>query len=106
MKDRRRIWEDSIAALAQRKHVICKISGVAEAGDPKDAVAEKIAPVVNRCLDAFGEDRVIFASNWPVCLNALTFARWVNVVRQITAPRGVAFQHKLFHDNAARFYKL
>jgi predicted TIM-barrel fold metal-dependent hydrolase len=106
LKDKRRIWEDGISALAQRPNVICKISGVAEAADPADATPDLIAPVVNRCLDAFGPDRVIFASNWPVCLKSLTIAQWLTIAKQITASRGQQFQRKLFHDNAASFYGL
>jgi predicted TIM-barrel fold metal-dependent hydrolase len=106
LKAKRRTWEDGISALAQRPNVICKISGVAEAGDPADATPDLIAPVVNFCLDAFGPDRVIFASNWPVCLKSLTIAQWVMIAKQITAPRGQQFRRKLFHDNAASLYGL
>jgi L-fuconolactonase len=104
--DRRKKWEEGLAALASQKNVICKISGVAEAGDPADATAENIAPVVNRCIDSFGEDRVIFASNWPVVLKSLTLKQWVHIARQITASRGEAFARKLFGENAVRFYGL
>jgi predicted TIM-barrel fold metal-dependent hydrolase len=106
LKDVRRGWEDGVTALAHRPNVICKISGVAEAGEAPDATAELIAPVVNRCLDAFGPDRVIFASNWPVCLKSLTIAHWVTIAKQFTASRGPQFQRKLFHDNAVNFYGL
>jgi predicted TIM-barrel fold metal-dependent hydrolase len=106
LKNKRRTWEDGISALAHRPNVICKISGVAEAGDPADATPDLIAPVANRCFDAFGPDRVIFASNWPVCLKSLTIAQWVTIAKQITAPRGQQFQRKLFHDNAVSFYGL
>ena len=104
--DRRKKWEEGLAALASHKNVICKISGVAEAGDPADATAENIAPVINRCINAFGDDRVIFAGNWPVVLKSLTLKQWVEIAKQITAPRGNAFQRKLFSENAVRFYGL
>ena len=106
VQKRKRVWQDGIAALADRKDVICKISGVAESGSPEDATLENIAPIVNYCLDRFGPDRVIFASNWPVCLKAITFAKWVELAREITRDRGDAFQQKLFHDNARHFYHL
>jgi L-fuconolactonase len=105
-KEKRARWEEGLAALASHKNVICKISGVAEAGEPADATAQNIAPVVNRCIDAFGEDRVIFAGNWPVVLKSLTLAQWIQIAKQITAPRGDAFQRKLFSGNARRFYGL
>ena len=106
LMERRKKWEDGLAALASHKNVICKISGVGEAGEPADATAENVAPVVNRCIDAFGEDRVIFAGNWPVVLKSLTLKQWVEIAKQITAPRGEAFQWRLFSENAVRFYGL
>jgi L-fuconolactonase len=100
-------WRQDVARLADRPNVACKISGVAEVVGPDNgASAETIAPVVNHCLDAFGPDRVMFASNWPVCLKAVTFARWANWVSQITAGRDDAYRRKLFHDNAAKWYRL
>ena len=101
----RRTWEDGIAALADRKQVACKISGVAE--QTRGAVdAGRLAQVVERCLERFGEDRVLFGSNWPVCLRSITLAGWHRAVDQITANRPAAFRRKLFHDNAARWYRL
>lgn len=105
-KDRRLAWEDGLAALAEQKNVICKISGVCEAGPHEFAKIGHAAPVVDRCLDRFGPDRVVFAGNWPVCLKATTLNGWVEMLRQITAGRGDAFQRKLFHDNAMSFYEL
>lgn len=106
LQDRRRVWEEGIAALAEKKNAICKISGVAESGTSEEATMENIAPIVNHCLDRFGGARVVFASNWPVCLKAVTFARWVELARKITEPRGESFQDKLFHGNAEQFYGL
>jgi predicted TIM-barrel fold metal-dependent hydrolase len=99
-------WRQGIQRLAERPNVYCKISGVAENAGEGNVTAEGMAPVVNHCLDAFGPDRVVFGSNWPVCLRAITYRRWVEALRRITAGRGEAFQRKLFHDNAARFYRL
>lgn len=99
-------WRADIAKLAERPNVACKISGVAEVLGAGAASAETVAPVVNHCLDAFGPERVMFAGNWPVCLKAVTFARWVDWVSQITAGRDDAFRQKLFHDNASKWYHL
>jgi predicted TIM-barrel fold metal-dependent hydrolase len=105
-KDRRRAWEEGLAALAEQKNVICKISGVCEAGPRELATIEHATPVVDRCLDRFGPDRAVFAGNWPVCLKSIALKGWVEMLRQITAARGEAFQRKLFHDNAMSFYEL
>jgi arsenate reductase len=95
-----------IAALAEHPNVVCKISGVVEAAAPDKVTADDVAPVINHCLDRFGPDRVIFASNWPVCNRGGSLATWVGVLRGVVAGRNSGFRRKLFHDNAMRLYAL
>jgi predicted TIM-barrel fold metal-dependent hydrolase len=102
----RRRWERGIAELAEREHVVCKVSGVIEAVSAGSAGIDEYAAVVNHCLDRFGPDRVIFASNWPVVNRGGSFPGWVEVVRQVTKGRAEIERRKLFHDNAMRFYGL
>lgn len=101
----RKTWEEGIALLAERPNVACKISGVAEQSR-HEITPQRLEPVVEYCLKRFGEDRAIFGTNWPVCLKAIPLADWVAAVRQITAGRGQAFQRKLFHANAVKWYRL
>jgi L-fuconolactonase len=102
----RDLWQLGITKLAARPNVYCKISGVAEGAGAANVTTEGLAPVVNHCLDQFGADRVVFGSNWPVCLNAITFRGWVEVLDRIVAGRGDAFARKLYRDNAIRFYRI
>jgi predicted TIM-barrel fold metal-dependent hydrolase len=99
-------WEQGVGRLADKPNVVCKISGVAESGEDAKVTADVVRPVVNHCLDRFGGDRVIFASNWPVCLKTITLKGWVEVVRQVVAPRGADFERRLFAGNATRVYGL
>ena len=66
-----------------------------------------LAPFVAHVFTAFGEDRVMFGSDWPVCLQAAAYAEVLNALRTILDPRltgkGMA---KIFGGNAIRFYKL
>ena len=101
----RRTWEQGISALAERPNVICKISGVMEAAGGKASV-EQYAAVVIYCLDRFGPDRVIFASNWPVVNKGGSFGDWALCLRSIMRSRPATEARKLFHDNAKRFYRL
>lgn len=103
--DRGDVWRRGIEALAKQFNVACKISGVMEAASAK-ATADDAAPIVNHCLDSFGPDRVLFASNWPVCLKGTPLAGWLRTVRQIVSHRSRPEQRKLFYDNAATFYQL
>jgi predicted TIM-barrel fold metal-dependent hydrolase len=98
-------WKRDIERIAQRKNVICKISGIV-ARVPKEWSAADLAPVVNHCLDAFGTERVIFGSDWPVCLLGAPLAEWVKALREIIAERAAAEQQALLAENARRFYRL
>lgn len=100
-------WKRGITALAARKNVVCKVSGIVVNGFVKgEWTADDLAPFVNAVLDVFGPDRVMFASDWPVCTLTATFAQWVNALRQIVGNRAEGEQRKLFHDNAVKFYGL
>jgi predicted TIM-barrel fold metal-dependent hydrolase len=97
-------WRLDIAALARRKNVVCKISGII-ASAPKGAwTPAHLAPIIRHCLAVFGPDRVMFAGDWPVCTAVATLREWVGALKQIVADP--VQQQKLFHDNAARFYQL
>ena len=99
-------YRRDLAELAKRDRVICKISGIAVQLEKKDWGIESLAPVINLCLDTFGPDRVIFASDWPVCLLGASLKDWINGLKAIVSNRPVAEQKKLFHDNAVKHYKL
>ena len=98
-------WKKHIDQLAARRNVVCKISGIV-ASAPEGWTAETLAPVVNHCLDAFGPERVVFGSDWPVCLKGAKLAQWVAALREIVSNRSAADQRKLLYDNAVRVYRL
>ena len=102
----RAAWEAGITAAAGHKNTVCKISGIIVTADKDNWQPEDLASVINFCLDAFGEDRVIFAGDWPVCTLTAPLAGWVGALKQIVAERSAAQQRKLFHDNAVAFYEL
>lgn len=100
------VWLKGLAEIAKHKNVICKLSGVI-AKVKKDAwKASQLAPVIDHCIDSFGIDRVMFASDWPVCLLGAELREWVAALKEITAKRGLAEQKKIFATNAANFYGL
>jgi predicted TIM-barrel fold metal-dependent hydrolase len=98
-------WKRGIDGLAKRPNVIGKISGII-ARLPKGGEAGDLAPIVNHCLDAFGPDRVVFGSDWPVCLLGGTLATWVEMLRAIVSGRPAGQQRKLWSENAIRHYGL
>ncbi len=97
-------WRRGIDRLAGRKNVVCKISGIVARCEKGNWTPADLAPAINHCLDAFGPDRVMFATDWPVCMRAATMRQWVEALKAIVAERPAAEQRKLFHDNAVAFY--
>jgi predicted TIM-barrel fold metal-dependent hydrolase len=99
-------WKKDLEALAKNKNVIIKISGILFTVKKGEWTPEQLAPIVNHCLDTFGPDRAIFASDWPVCTAGGTFKQWLDAVKAITKDRKEEERKKLFHDNAVKFYGL
>jgi L-fuconolactonase len=99
-------WKSAIGRIAERKNVVCKVSGIVASTAPGPWTVDDLAPIVNHVLDQFGPDRVVFGGDWPVCTLAATYREWVNALEAIVANRPRADQKKLFHDNAIRVYRL
>jgi predicted TIM-barrel fold metal-dependent hydrolase len=95
-----------MAAVAARKNVVCKVSGIVAGAVPGKWTADDLAPAVRHTLEVFGPDRVMFGGDWPVCTLAATYRQWVEALRRIVADRPATEQRKLFHDNALRVYRL
>lgn len=99
-------WEKDMAAVAKRKQVVCKVSGIVVTAKPERWTAEDLAPIIKHTLEVFGPDRVMFGGDWPVCTKTATFKQWFQALASIVGGRGAEEQRKLFHDNAVRVYRL
>ena len=100
-------WAANLTALAAHKNIHCKLSGMVTEADHVNWRPADLEPFVRRVFDAFGQDRVMFGSDWPVCLQAASYAEVLNAVRTIVDPRLTADGFdKAFGQNAADFYKL
>jgi predicted TIM-barrel fold metal-dependent hydrolase len=99
-------WKKGMEAVAKRKNVVCKVSGIVASAKPGAWSADDLAPIVNHTLEVFGPDRVMFGGDWPVCTLAATYAEWVAALKEIVKGRKAEEQKKLFHDNAVKFYGL
>ena len=98
-------WQKGIFELGELDNVYCKISGIvarAEIGWN----AATLAPTVNTCLEAFGEDRVVFGGDWPVCTLGASLSQWISALKEIVSNRPTVVQEKLFNINAERLYQL
>ncbi|MBA3943244.1 MAG: amidohydrolase family protein [Herpetosiphonaceae bacterium] len=99
-------WRRELSELAELPNVMCKISGVVTAADHAGWTDEELAPYVAHALAVFGEDRVVFGSDWPVCLLASSYLRWVDTLDALTAQLAPLAREKLWRENACRFYRL
>jgi predicted TIM-barrel fold metal-dependent hydrolase len=104
-KDRSK-WQKGMAAVAERKNVVCKVSGIVASARPGQWTADDLAPIVNFTVEAFGKERVMFGGDWPVCTQVGTFKQWLSALQSIVKNRSEEQQRKLFHDNAVRVYGL
>ena len=99
-------WATRVKELARRPNVCCKISGLVTEADWTGWRPEHLRPYLDVALDAFGADRVMFGSDWPVCLVAATYERVLGVVDEYAAALSADERDGLFGGNAARFYGL
>ncbi|MEU2842093.1 amidohydrolase family protein [Streptomyces sp. NPDC007076] len=79
-----RPWADDVRALAARPNTVCKLSGLVTEADPRTWTVSDLRPYADTVLDAFGPDRLMFGSDWPVCRLAATYAEVVDAARGLT----------------------
>lgn len=74
-------WVANMKALGEREHVYCKLSGmITEVAEGLDWTPELLRPYFEAALDAFGPDRLMFGSDWPVCRLRGEYVRWKQTV--------------------------
>ncbi|WP_018236109.1 amidohydrolase [Ensifer sp. BR816] len=96
-------WAADMTALARRANVHVKLSGlVTEAGG--DWSVQRLRPYAAHLIDAFGADRVMFGSDWPVVLLDADYSEWFAAGRALTADRSETERQAIFLGTAARFY--
>lgn len=77
-------WDLHIAELAKRENVYCKISGMVTEANWKSWSEEDLLPYLDKVLTAFGPQRLMIGSDWPVILVASEYSRWINILRRWT----------------------
>ncbi|OYV06788.1 MAG: hypothetical protein CFE26_04420 [Verrucomicrobiales bacterium VVV1] len=102
------LWVEDFRAVAKHPNVHCKVSAlygrVEKQPAPKDLAYYK--PILDLTFEAFGEDRLIFGSDWPVSEATGDYASVLALTRSYFAAEGPEVSEKLFHRNAARFYAM
>jgi L-fuconolactonase len=99
-------WATDLRELAKRPHVCCKLSGLVTEADWQQWTPANLEPYWRVVLEAFGPDRLLFGSDWPVALLATSYQRWIDVVTEWVAPLSASEQHAIWSGNASRVYSL
>lgn len=102
-------WLDGIRAAAEPQNVYCKVSALVEGTGMREANApadpEFYRPVLDAVWDAFGEDRVIYGSNWPVSARFAPYTTVQRIVESYFTAKGKTAAEKYFRKNAQTAYK-
>lgn len=99
-------WSSLVRELAAQPNVFCKLSGMVTEADRDDRSVTALRPYVDVVLDAFGPHRVMFGSDWPVCLPAASYAEVVGAAEALTAGLTPAERTHVFARTAERAYGL
>lgn len=106
-------WRDDLADVASHPNVVAKQSGHAfpmlglrDTTITREQLAERTAPLINHTAEVFGEDRLVFGSNYPMDKAVTDYGTLVGALVDVLAPRGNALLAKTFRDNAKRVYQL
>jgi L-fuconolactonase len=99
-------WAERMRELGKREHVWCKVSGMVTEADWAGWSAEGLRPYLDVAVEAFGVERLMAGSDWPVCLVASGYARWFEVLREYFAGFSESEQDAVFGGTAVEVYGL
>jgi L-fuconolactonase len=99
-------WGQQIRQLAKNENVFCKVSGLVTEADLHNWKPPDFRPYLDLVFDAFGPDRLLFGSDWPVCLLAASYDRVVKIISDHLQRFSETDKSKIFGANAIRFYGL
>lgn len=101
--NRPRLWRAMISTLARRGNVVCKLSGLATEAAPGTPGRELVG-LLRDALDAFGPDRCMYGSDWPVMTLATTCPAWFGLVQEALDRLGADAAEAVLSGTATRVY--
>lgn len=99
-------WSKYMKAIAKHENVYCKLSGMVTEADFNNWTYDQIVPYIDVVLESFGPSRVVYGSDWPVCLVAASYEEQYNVVHKAIERLSPAEKKAILGENAIRFYHL
>ncbi len=98
-------WSRMIRDFGRLGHCAVKFCGIAEEADVRRWTIEDLRPFVDVVLECFGPSRVMFGSDWPVCLVAVSYDRWLECAEQLTESLSGPEKADVFGGTAATVYR-
>lgn len=99
-------WKEEIAALGKLPNVYCKLSGMVTEADWNTWKPENIRPYLDVVMEAFGPERILIGSDWPVCLVAGKYSEVMHVVIDYISTFSEKEQAMMLGENAAKAYRI
>lgn len=99
-------WKKQMRTLAAFPNVYCKLSGMVTEADWQHWTNAQLYPYMEVVLEAFGPQRLMFGSDWPVCLVAASYDTVVDTTLQFVSRLSTAEQEAIWWRTATHFYRL
>jgi L-fuconolactonase len=99
-------WRKRIIELARRPNVCCKVSGMVTEANPKNWTREQLRPYLDAVVEAFGPQRLMAGTDWPVCLVGTSYKGWWDFLRNYFAGFGEDERASIFGGCAMEIYAL
>ncbi|MGC4021286.1 MAG: amidohydrolase family protein [Cyclobacteriaceae bacterium] len=100
------LWSKGLAQLSLCKNVWCKLSGFTTEADWKNWKSENFTRYFDFALQSFGSDRLMYGSDWPVCLLASSYEKQLALVKDFISKLSAGEKQKIMGGNAIEFYNL
>ena len=99
-------WMSDMSRVAEIPSIYCKISGMVTEANPENWSPDDLVPYVDKVVDMFGYNRLMFGSDWPVCTLAGSYKQVFHAASRVLGKMSVADRAAVFGGNAERFYSL
>jgi L-fuconolactonase len=99
-------WSNDIKEVAKFPNVYCKLSGLVTEANHQNWTKEDLQPYINVAMEAFGANRLMYGSDYPVCLLAASYQKVLETYRSFLADLTEDEQNQILFQNAAEFYNL
>ena len=99
-------WKKAMTPLAERELVHCKLSGIITEADWKTWTPAELFPYLEITLELFGPSRLMYGSDWPVCLLAGEYERFWQVIEEFTDSLSASEKARIMGETAAEFYRI